>query len=90
MMFSGTCSLVVHMFLYLPKGPWPDRLGGPRVLGRTGLGLAWGAKGPGPDRLGGPRVLGRTGLVLAWGAKGPGLDRLGYTYSSKQTIVKIQ
>ena len=27
-------------------------LGGPRVLGRTGLGLAWGAKGPGPGRLG--------------------------------------
>ena len=27
-------------------------LGGPRVLGRTGLVLAWGAKGPGPDRLG--------------------------------------
>ena len=46
------------------KGPGPDRfglggqgswaglawLGGPRVLGRTGL--AWEAKGPGPDRLG--------------------------------------
>ena len=29
-------------------------LGGPRVLGRTGLGLAWG----------GPRVLGRAGLLL--------------------------
>ena len=27
-------------------------LGGPRVLGRTGLVLAWGAKGPGPGRLG--------------------------------------
>ena len=27
-------------------------LGGPRVLGRTGLALAWGAKGPGPGRLG--------------------------------------
>ena len=27
-------------------------LGGPRVLGRTGLGLAWEAKGPGPGRLG--------------------------------------
>ena len=38
----------------------------PRVLGRTGLVLAWG-----------PRVLGRTSLVLAWGAKGPGPGRLG-------------
>ena len=27
-------------------------LGGPRVLGRTGSVLAWGAKGPGPGRLG--------------------------------------
>ena len=27
-------------------------LGGPRVLGQTGLGFAWGAKGPGPGRLG--------------------------------------
>ena len=33
-------------------GPAWFWLGGPRVLGRTGLALAWGAKGPGPDRLG--------------------------------------
>ena len=33
-------------------GPAWVWLGGPRVLGRTGLVLAWGAKGPGPDRLG--------------------------------------
>ena len=34
------------------EGSWagPAWLGGPRVLGRTGL--AGGAKGPGPDRLG--------------------------------------
>ena len=48
-------------------GPAWFWLGGPRVLGRTGLGLAWGAKGPGPGRLG-----------LAWGAKGPGPDWLGF------------
>ena len=53
----------------------------PRVLGRTGLGLAWGAKGPGPDRLGfglGAKGPGRAGLGLARGAKGPGPDRLGF------------
>ena len=33
-------------------GPACVWLGGPRVPGRTSLGLAWGAKGPGPDRLG--------------------------------------
>ena len=74
--------LPIELPIVLPivraKGPGPGRLGlgGPRVLGRTGL--AWGAKGPGPDRLGlggqgswagpawlgGPRVLGRAGLVL--------------------------
>ena len=32
-------------------GPVWAWLGGPRVLGRTGLVLAWGAKGPGPGRL---------------------------------------
>ena len=46
----------------------PAWLGGPRVLGRTGL--AWGAKGPGPGRLG-------------LGAKGPGPDRLGLLHFQK-------
>ena len=52
---------VLYCLLVLPIGP------GSRVLGRTGLVLAWGAKGPGPDRLG-----------FGWGAKGPGPDRLGF------------
>ena len=54
------------------QGSWagPARvwLGGPRVLGRTGLGLAWGAKGPGPDRLG-------FGLGGTWVVKGGGGER---------------
>ena len=36
----------------LAHGFWPPGFPAPRVLGRTGLGLAWGAKGPGPGRLG--------------------------------------
>ena len=53
-----------NIYVSVAKGPGPGRLGlggqgswagpawlgGPRVLGRTGL--AWEAKGPGPDRLG--------------------------------------
>ena len=51
-------------------GPAWFWLGGPRVLGRTGLVLAWGAKGPGPGRLGsglgGARVVGGGGGLGAW------------------------
>ena len=42
--------------------------GGPRVLGRAGLGCLgkpWWV-GKGWVGVGGPRVLGRAGLVLAW------------------------
>ena len=42
--------------IVLGQGSWAGPawfwLGGPRVLARAGLGLAWGAKGPGPGRLG--------------------------------------
>ena len=59
--------LPIELPIELPIFLGGPRVLGPRVLGRTGLVLAWGAKGPGPDRLG-----------FGLGAKGPGPDRLGF------------